>query len=213
MDEPATPPGRPPVRMIGKTRHFQSVRREYRLVMRRALLPAATPVASLVTGCYHMITPVNPERLPDDVAALQIYPRRAARLVNGDSEETVTWFRSEGIHHIGADLREWTDRILLHLQSELEPRGVSVVIGEETAPSAELAVLRIWVTEIVAPDARGGGGAVVRARVQSDDGNYAAEFSSGVTSHGFSDALYNLKKSILVDPALSDWFRQAGPGL
>ncbi len=211
MDELATrPPGRPPG-MIGMTRHFQSVRRGY--LTRRALLPAATLVASLVTGCYHMITPTNPERLPDDVAALQIYPRRAARLVNGYSEETVIWFRSEGLHHLGADLREWTGRILVNLQGELEPRGVSVVIGEEAAHRAALAVLRIWITEIVAPDARGGGGAVVRARIKSDDGNYAAEFTSGVASHGFSDALYNLKKSILMDPALSDWFRQAGAGL
>ena len=71
------------------------------------------------------------------------------------------------------------------------------------------AALRIRITRIVPrpDDASNRGGPLLEATIESEDGDYKAEFSSGATSHGFSDAFYNLKESILVDGNLGQWFR------
>ena len=99
---------------------------------RRSAVVLSTAVAvTLVTGCYHLIMPVTPLRLSDEVVPLRIEPRRTVRLINGYTETQTVWFRTEGIHHVGADLREWTDRLLSQLQLELEPRGVSSLIERE----------------------------------------------------------------------------------
>ncbi len=180
---------------------------------RRSAVVLSTAVAvTLVTGCYHLVMPVNPPRLSDDVAPLQVEPRRTVRLINGYTDRQTVWFRTEGLHHIGADLREWTDRLLSQLQLELEPRGVSSLIERGDSPSAANgAALRIRITRIVPrpDDASNGEGPLLEATIESEDGDYKAEFSSGATSHGFSDAFYNLKESILTDGNLEQWFRRS----
>ena len=188
---------------------------------RRSAVVLSTAVAvTLVAGCYHLVMPVTPPRLSDEAAALQIEPRRTVRLINGYTDRQTVWFRTEGLHHIGADLREWTDRLLSQLQLELEPRGVSSLIERgDSPPVAKGAALRIRITRIVPPDVSGrtdrpddasnGRGPLLEATIKSEDGDYKAEFSSGATSHGFSDALYNLKKSILLDGNLEQWFRRS----
>ena len=188
---------------------------------RRSAIDLSMAVAvTLVTGCYHLVMPVNPPRLSDEVAPLQVEPRRTVRLINGYTEMQTVWFRTEGIHHVGADLREWTDRLLSQLQIELEPRGVSSLIERgDSPPGASGAALRIRITSIVPPDvssrtnrpddALNGGGALLEATIESEDGDYKAEFSSGAISRGFSDAFYNLKESILLDGNLGHWFRRS----
>jgi hypothetical protein len=174
----------------------------------------------LASGCYHLVMPVSPPRLPDDVSTLRIEPRCTVRLVNGYTEAETVWFRTEGIHHIGADLREWTDRLLSELQIELEPRGVSTLIDRGAAASAVSdAALRIRITSIVPPRLPGGTdsagesrsdqGPLLEATIESEDGGYRGEFASSATAHGFSDALFSLKESILVDGNLAAWFSEA----
>lgn len=205
---------------------------------RAARLPVAAIALAILTqlapGCYHILMPVSPPRLPDDVAPLRIQPRRIVRLVNGYADSEIIWFRTEGIHHIGADLREWTDRLLSQLQIELEPRGVSTAITDGQAPAnAEAIGLRVRITGIRPPssagdafapdDPQGGGGPVLEATIESEDGTYEADYSSGATSHGFTDAFYHLKEAILVEGSLVEWLRlrsqrnrrdaeDAGPG-
>lgn len=178
------------------------------------LTTAILVATAVVTGCYHLVMPVNPPRLPDEVAPLQLEGRRTVRLINGYTERKTIWFRTEGIHHLGVDLREWTDRLLSQLQIELEPRGVSALIENEGEREAD-AALRVWITNVIPPDSQrrldasndgaSGRGPTLEATVKSEDGAYEATFSSGATSHGFSDALYSLKESILVDGNLVQW--------
>lgn len=172
----------------------------------------------LSPGCYHIVMPVSPSPLPSEMAPLGIEVPHIVRLVNGYTESRIVWFRTEGIHHIGVDLREWTDRLISQLQVELESRGVNTVIGRSgEPPDPKAAVLRIRITRIRPPssasdaiasnDPQAGGGPILEATIESDDGTYRAEYSSGVTSNGFSDALYHLKESILVEDSLRQWLR------
>ena len=174
-----------------------------RTVAISATISAAT-IASL--GCYHVISPPKPLDLPSDYLTHLVDTPRTIRILNGYETEAVRWFREEGIHDLGLDLREWTDRLIAELHDELFPRQVSVVYGN-TVGSKVRGTLRTWVTEFHPPNADGGGGAWLQARLMSDDGSYIATVDSGETTNDFGSAYYELKKKILEDTAFTAWLR------
>ncbi len=164
----------------------------------------------LVGGCHHLVSPPVPSTLPSDES--QLFPpdeRRLVRLTNGYETEEIVWFRSEGLHALGADQREWTEHVLRLLERELMRRGVEVVLGVagSRSPPRAAGSLQIQVTHIEPPTRETRTGAKLVATVASDDGKLLREFQS-VDDTSFRAALYDLQRTILADTALRAWIRE-----
>jgi len=181
------------------------------MIGRLALCTLSAALSLGSSGCYHIVMPVRSDRMPDTLVAAIASPRRTVRLVNGYEHEVLVWFRTEGAHHIGTDLREWTDRLLADLREEYDSRGVTVALpARRKVRPTDPAALVVRVTSIRGPDATGGGGAELEAALESMDGSYRERLRSLPQASKFSDALYSLKVLIIESPGLQAWILRAG---
>jgi hypothetical protein len=173
-----------------------------------------------LAGCIHLIEPIRPETLPLEDAS----PFPAGRLIhaeNGHRAPEMRRLRSEGLHHLDVDLRDWTARLLSELERELLLRGVTLIVPdssltdttsarpvhpariprEDREPAASL---RIWITE-VRPPGPAGETPLVSAYIEEARTAASASFEAGEGRENFSGALYDLKKKILKDERFRDW--------
>ena len=174
-------------------------------------------------GCYHTMEPVKPPLLPNEVAQ-GIYPLGALlRLENGYSGREARWIRTEGLHRLEVDLREWTARLLGELEIELERRQVSVVVAEgslsgtSVSPAARpdrrkkggvYPTLRVWISDVKAPSPESGQGSYLAAEMESEAGDFSASYAVGSKVKGFKDAFQELKQSILEDARFQAWLKK-----
>ncbi|HVR73167.1 MAG TPA: hypothetical protein VMT52_02495 [Planctomycetota bacterium] len=187
---------------------------------RLTLDAVASTVLLAFAGCIHLIEPIRPETLPLEDTS----PFLAGRLVraeNGHVAPEIRRLRSEGLHHLDVDLRDWTARLLSELERELSLRGVTLIVpdsslaattsarpahpariprGDEEAAAA----LRVWITG-VRPPGPGGEAPLVSADLQEARTGASASFEAGEGRKNFSGALYDLKKKILKDERFRDW--------
>jgi hypothetical protein len=177
-----------------------------------------------------MIEPIKPPVLPHEVAQ-GIFPTGALlRLENGYPGPEVRWIRTEGLHRLEVDLREWTARLVSELEAELERRQVVVVVAEgslsgtsvslvETSESrgkpasrpkkaGALPTLRVWVSEVKAPDREAGRGPFLSAELESETGDFSASYAVNSKVMGFKDAFQELKQSILEDARFQVWLKK-----
>lgn len=174
-------------------------------------LAFALAVLDAASGCYHVIKPVRALPLSEDAAFPVLDRPRTIRLVNGYRQEELYWLHTDGIHHLGVDFREWTDRLIAELKSELEPLQVTSLTVLETPPGDDgetIPSLTLWVAEIRAPTTSGGGGAALAAELASKDGSYMVKRRSEFGAHGFADAFFDLKKAIIEDPLFATWLEK-----
>lgn len=175
-------------------------------------------------GCYHTIEPIKPLLLPIEVAE-GLFPRGALlRLENGYFEPEMRWIRTEGLHKLEVDLREWTARLLSELEIELERRQVFVVLAEEALSGTSVnpiqrpeprrkkdgpfPILRAWVSDLKAPDPEADRGPYLSADLESEDGDFSASYAVTTKVKGFGEAFQELKKSILEDPRFQSWLKK-----
>ncbi len=167
-----------------------------------------------VAGCYHIVSPPSsPAIAIDEVSPLASPPARAIALANDYEEENVRWIRAEGTHHLGLDLREWTDRLIGELLADLATLEVTAFrassengdsSGAPTVPS-----LRVRVTDVVPPSSPSAGPARVAAAIESRDGEYRGEFHSSPSAGELASALHSLKLEILEDASFRAWILAA----
>jgi len=177
-----------------------------------------------VQGCFHVIEPTDapPLRLEEDEQTLLKGSR--VRLENGYAEAEMRRLREDGIHRLDVNLREWTARLLLELERDLEARGAEVHVDwnelrgtaldpllraarEEESCGARFPLLRAAITAVVPPDFETGAGALLSATLAAPDGSLSAVYDTGTTPAGFAEAFLDLKKQMIGDERLRAWLR------
>ena len=192
--------------------------------MRALLILAgcAASLSALAEGCYHLIEPTLPPPIPVD-GDLSVFPKGLVlRLENGYEAPEVVWIRSDGIHQMEVDLRDWSGRLVSELAAELRRRRVGVSVSAaslsgtsavtsdvprtESSPETKGSrVLRVWVCEVRAPPLEEDGGVLISAELGSDAADFRGSYATGPDLRGFRDALYQLKKTILEDSKFREW--------
>lgn len=187
---------------------------------RLTLGAVVSTVLLALAGCIHLIEPIRPETLPLEDTS----PFPAGRLVraeNGHMASEIRRLRSEGLHHLDVDLRDWTARLLSELERELSLRGVTLIVPDSSLAATTsarpayparipledgeaAAALRVWITG-VKPPGPGGEAPLVSAYIEEARTGTSASFEAGEGRKNFSGALYDLKKTILKDGRFRDW--------
>ncbi len=193
---------------------------------RRYTGPSALLVLALLAGCTHLIEPGQPPWLPVEGDLSTLAATTGIRIENAYAGPVLRCIRSEGIHSMEVDLRDWTARVVSGLAVELDRRHVSVSVPPASLSgtssvtgsvprarpsSAEPArVLRVRVTEVRAP-CPDGCDPLVTVQIRSAAGDFSARYASSPEAVTFRDALYDLKRTILEDPRFRHWLAASPP--
>lgn len=162
-----------------------------------------------------MIEPVRPSPIPVG-PPIDLFPEGVSlRLVNAFDAPRRAPLRSEGIHHLEVDLRDWSARLVSELAFELQRRRVRVAVPSEslegttsvtaTVPREQrpgttgARTLRIAVVEVRAPSAEEHV-ALLCAEVESADGLFLATYATSPAAKTFKEAFDEIKRAILGDP-------------
>ena len=187
---------------------------------------AAWVLLLAASSCYHTVAPVRPAALPVDDKA-PVFPQGLrVRLENAYGEPELRRVRSEGLHHLDVDLREWSARLLSELAFELERRGVAVSLAEgdfKGTPVKPLtrvdeagtvpepgAVLRVGISAVEPPPTDLSAGPSLSAEIASREADFSRSYATTPASKGFREALLELKGQILADGALRAWLIRYG---
>jgi len=164
-------------------------------LMLGAMLAATLPAAS----CSHVVAPVASPRLPASVAPDVFDGSLAVDLRNGFEGPEMVPFRSDGIHRVRIDLKEWTQRVIGEVGADLHARGVP------PWGSSGGRVLWVRVSGVELPS-EPGGEAVISARLTTADevDVFAGE---GRGQPGLRAALSDLRRRIVMSPSLQRFLR------
>lgn len=159
-------------------------------LMLGGMLAATLPAAS----CNHVVAPVASPRLPTSVAPDVFDGSLAVDLRNAFEGPEVVPLRSDGIHRVRIDLKEWTQRLIGEMRADLEARGVPPW-GKSGGR-----VLWVRVSGVELPSGPGGD-AVISARLKTADevDVFAGE---GRGQPGLRAALSDLRRRIVTSSSL-----------
>jgi len=176
------------------------------------------------SGCYHSIIPVGSP--PLGVEEERVFPHSTVlRLDNGYTSMTLVEIRTEGVHILEADLREWTADLLVELQIELRRRGADAIVSESSVEGTSvvlpeegealdldrrsdrrtLPVIRVWISHLGDPSAAPEARPLAAAEVESNDGAFAASYAAEPGCKTFSAAFLSLKKQMIEDARFRGW--------
>jgi hypothetical protein len=176
------------------------------------------------SGCYHSIVPVGSAPLP--VKEERVFPPGTIlRLDNGYSSLALLELRTEGAHVLEADLREWTAKLLVELQLELQRRGADAIVSASSVEGTSVIlpedgeapglgrraerrtfpVVRVWVSHLGDPAATAETRSLAAAEVESADGAFAASYAAEPGSGSFSAAFLSLKRQMIEDERFRGW--------
>jgi len=123
------------------------------------------------------------------------------------AEPEIVRVRSEGVHVLEIDLREWALRLMDALAVELERLGAEVLFASDAPQSYPEATLRVDLERIDFPERDGAGGVFLAARVASEPDGYSRTLASR-EAKDFAEAYQQIVRRIVDDPALRKWLEK-----
>jgi hypothetical protein len=180
--------------------------------------------AAASAGCYHSIEPAKPRLL--DLAGRYLPGNITVRIENGYAAPELRRLRSDVVHKLDADLRDWSARLVSELDTELERLGVVCQVPDDALDGTSVAplpltpqrarlrdgnypVLRARITDVLAPNPESREGASLSASLESGTGDFTAIYTTGPGLKGFADAFLELKQRMLDDARFLEWLRAA----
>jgi hypothetical protein len=140
---------------------------------------------------------------------------------NGYETALLEELRTEGIHHLVIDLRDWSARLAAELVFEVERRGVAATLVEGSLSGTSLVgtaddlleaprdpsapVLAVWVGGVVPPTISGDRGPAMFAELEGRPDLFLSVEVSDPEVKTFDAAFFELKRRILLDERFRDW--------